>query len=155
MCLWRRDNPHVYAFLCPCIMLQITRQTNVKLCTMYCFIPFIVILPLLRSQLILGTEALTWLLTLFNMASGCEQMELHPRILGARCVWDCSISFLTAEEHACALRCLAHKAYKAINNDIENKVCARSETPFPSSLETQAAVPVDECVQWVATHDWN
>ena len=109
-----------------------------------------------------STEALTWVLTFFNMALACEQMELHPRILGAGCVWDNSISLLAVEEHECVLRCLAHKTCKAVNYDVQNEVCVRSETPCPV-VETQpnvnyqilATVPVDECAQWVATHDWN
>ena len=130
--------------------------------SLYCFFPFSHSAIMEVAAYLPNTEDLVWVFTLFNMASACEDMELHPRISGAGCVLDNSISLLAVEEHECVLHCLAHKTCKAVNYDVQNKVCVRIETPCPV-VETQlhvnyqilAIVPVDECVRWVATHDWN
>ena len=109
-----------------------------------------------------NTAALVWMFTLFSKGSSCEQMTLSPRILGAGCAWDNAMTVLTVEEHECVLGCFTHKTCKAINYDVQSKACTRSETPCPVvepqpnvNYQILATVPVDECVQWVATHDWN
>ena len=129
---------------------------------MFCLIVFsrfaIMIIPVYSPSM----GALIWISTLLNMGLACEEIILHPRIIGAGCAWDNRITYFSVEEHECVLRCFSHKTCKAINYDVQNKVCIRSETACPV-VETQAnvhyqilaVVPVDECVQWVATHDWN
>ena len=108
------------------------------------------------------TEGLVWVFTLFNLASTCKEIQIHSQILGAGCVWDNSFSLLAVEKHECVLHCLAHKTCKAVNYNVQDKVCVRSETPCPVveiqpnvNYQILARVPVDGCVQWVTTHDWN
>ena len=103
-----------------------------------------------------------WISKCSNPVSSCESMSIRERLFGIGCAWDNPVVLAGVEEHECVLRCLPDKTCTAVNYDVQNKVCTRSGTPCPV-LETQsnvnyqilATVPVDGCVQWVATHDWN
>ena len=111
---------------------------------------------------LLKKRCLIWISTCFYLASPCKQMPLHARVYGAGCAWDTPVTLVSVEEHECVLRCLSHKTCTAVNYDVQKKFCTLSETPCPV-VETQpnihyqilTTVPVDACVQWVATKDWN
>ena len=69
---------------------------------------------------------------------------------------------MAGEERECLMRCVLDKTCRAVNYNVQNRVCMRSETPCPV-VETQpnvnyqilTMVPVDECVQWGAKPDSN
>ena len=103
-----------------------------------------------------------WVSDFFYRASPCELTLVSVRLLNTGCAWDNAVTFVAWEERECLMRCILDKTCMAITYSVQNGICIRSDTLCPV-VETQpnvnyqilATVPVDECVQWVATHDWN
>ena len=113
-------------------------------------------------QYLPSITAIFWISKCSNPVSSCESMSIRDRLFGIRCAWDNPVVLAGVDEHECVMRCLPDKTCKAVNYDVQNKICTRNDTPCPV-VETQpnanyqilATVPVDECAQWVATHNWN
>ena len=95
-------------------------------------------------------------------ASSCESSYLPDRLMGFGCAWENQANFTGVAEHECVLRCMLGKSCAAVNYDVQERVCMRMEVPC-LVLETHqsthyqifAPQPVDGCVQWIATSDWN
>ena len=103
-----------------------------------------------------------WVSDFFQWVSSCELTLITDRLLNTGCAWHNPATYVVGEERECLMRCVLDKTCRAVNYNVQNRVCMRSETPCPV-VETRhnvnyqilAIVPVNECVQWVATHDWN
>ena len=103
-----------------------------------------------------------WISDVFRWASTCELAGTGDRLLNTGCAWDNPVTFVAGEERECLMHCVLDETCRAVNYNVQNRACMTSETPCPV-VETQpnvnyqilAIVPVNECAQWVATHDWN
>ena len=112
---------------------------------------------------LLNAERVFWYLTFFRLVfSSCYVMSVQNRIVGAGCAWDNPLNHTGVVEHQCVLSCMSDKGCTAVNYDVHSNVFMRMSEPCPV-IETQplvnylilASPPNDECVQWIATHDWN
>ena len=99
---------------------------------------------------------------ILHTVESCQTLHLRNRLMGFGCAWGNNVNFTGVAEHECVLRCMSDKSCTAVNYDVQDRVCMRMEVPCPV-LEIQqyvhyqilAAPPVDDCVQWIPTGDWD
>ena len=100
--------------------------------------------------------------TFLKSVTCCESFHLRDRLLGYGCAWNNQVIITDVAEHECVLRCMLDKSCTAVNYDVQDRVCMRMEVPCPV-LETHqhthyqilAPPPMDGCVQWLVSNDWN
>ena len=92
----------------------------------------------------------------------CRSSHLRDVAIGFGCAWDNQANSTGVAEHECVLLCMLDKSCAAVNYDVQDSVCMQMEVPC-MVLETHqythykilAPPPVDGCIQWTVSSDWN
>ena len=111
---------------------------------------------------LLHFTTLFWVPNLSKLVPSCDVLSSQGMVTGAACPWDNPVNITGVTINECVLHCALDQRCNAVNYDVESDVCMRMAEPCPI-IETQPHVHYqmltvaakDECVRWVATHDWN